>query len=102
VDETECVFYAEGERAEVLEFIGLVAAALSALSTENLEVERRVLRAEAAQREQGIASRLLQQRFGLAGYGLGGQVSWGCAGSARTSCAHGARRTSRAPTPASG
>jgi predicted Zn-dependent peptidase len=70
VDDTRCVFYAEGERAEVLEFLRLVAEALACLPVDRLELERRVLRAEAARREYDVIARLLDHRYGAGGYGL--------------------------------
>lgn len=77
VDDTSCVFFAEGERAEVLEFVALVGRAIAAGDLSRLEHERRVLRAEAAQRESGVVARLLDLRFGVAGYGLGSEAELG-------------------------
>ena len=48
VDDTRCVFLAEGERDEVLEFLRLVADGLTHLPVDRIELERRVLRAEAS------------------------------------------------------
>lgn len=77
VDGTECVFYAEGEREEVLEYLGLVGRAIAAVDLGKLEHERRVLRTEAVQREPTPFSRLVAARFGLRGHGLAGDEELG-------------------------
>lgn len=70
VDATTTVFGAEGERDEVLEFLRLVGVALCKLPSERVEIERRVLRAEAERHDPGVVGRLLDHRFGAAGFGL--------------------------------
>lgn len=77
VDETTCVFYADGDRAEVLEFLTLVGRAIATVDLSRLEHERRVLRAEAAQRDPGVVARLLELRYGVQGYGLGNDAELG-------------------------
>ena len=69
VDDSRCVFYASGERDEVLEFVRLAAAAVHELPVDRLETERRVLRAEASG-SGGLFQRLRGHRYGAAGYGL--------------------------------
>ncbi len=69
VDDARCVFYASGERDEVLEFVRLAAAAVHDLPLDRLETERRVLRAEASG-AGGLFQRLRGHRYGAAGYGL--------------------------------
>lgn len=71
VDQGRCVFYASGTLDEVRGFLRDVTAALGDLPLDRLEIERRLLRTEAAQREGGgLIPRLLSYRFGAAGYGL--------------------------------
>ncbi|HEX5781187.1 MAG TPA: insulinase family protein [Solirubrobacteraceae bacterium] len=71
VDLERCVFYATGDRDEVLAWLSRCAAALADLPLDRLATERRILRAEAAGGEGGgIQARLLDLRFGGRGYGL--------------------------------
>lgn len=77
VDATQCVFYAEGERDEVLEYLALVGTAMATLGLGRLEHERRVLRVEAEQREPSLLSRMLTARFGITGYGQTGDNEFG-------------------------
>lgn len=72
VDAERCVFYASGERGEVLDWLRRCAAALADLPLERLPAERRILRAEAVRGDNaGVHARLLDMRFGADGYGLG-------------------------------
>ena len=52
------------------EFLRLVGAALAELPADRVEVERRVLRAEAQREDPGVVARMLDHRFGAAGFGL--------------------------------
>jgi hypothetical protein len=71
VDAERCVFYARGERDEVLDWLRRCSEALGALPLDRLATERRILRAEEAGREGvGILARLFETRFGATGYGL--------------------------------
>jgi zinc protease len=71
VDAERCVFYARGERDEVLDWLRRCSVALASLPLDRLATERRILRAEEAGREGvGILPRLLEMRFGATGYGL--------------------------------
>lgn len=71
VDFERSVFYATGDRDEVLAWLSRCAAALADLPLDRLATERRILRAEAGGGEgAGIQARLLDLRFGGHGYGL--------------------------------
>ena len=71
VDAERCVFYARGERDEVLDWLRRCSEALAALPLDRLPTERRILRAEEAGRDGiGILSRLFELRFGAVSYGL--------------------------------
>jgi predicted Zn-dependent peptidase len=70
VDAATTIFAAEGERDEVLEFLRLVGDALCDLPEDRVELERRVLRAEAEHYDPGVVGRMLDHRFGSAGFGL--------------------------------
>jgi hypothetical protein len=71
VDDDRRVLYASGTPDEVATFLRDVAAALTALPVDRLPVERRLLRTEAAQRDEpGVVPWLLSHRYGAAGYGL--------------------------------
>ncbi len=91
VDGTTCVFWAEGERDEVFEYLRLVAGALADLPEDRVDIERRVLRAEADREAPGVVARLFDHRFGSAGYGLVNHLElglrWLRAGDLRRWCA---------------
>jgi zinc protease len=71
VDLERSVFYASGERDDVLGWLGRCAAALAELPFARLATERRILRTEAASGDGGgIQARLLDLRFGGHGFGL--------------------------------
>jgi predicted Zn-dependent peptidase len=71
VDAERCVFYARGDRDEVLDWLRRCTEALAALPLDRLATERRILRAEEAGRDGvGILARLFETRFGATGYGL--------------------------------
>jgi len=76
VDDVRCVFHASGDRDEVLEFLRLVAASLSDLPLDRLELERRVLRNEAAGPDD-VYTRMRGHRFGANGYGMPNYVELG-------------------------
>ena len=99
VDDQRCVFYASGERAEVLEFIRLVAASLGELPLDRLGVERRVLRAEASS-AGGLYARLRGHRFGAAGFGLVNYRELGLRWLGRTRARAAARRDRPGQAPA--
>ncbi|HEV2889402.1 MAG TPA: hypothetical protein VGX28_03425 [Frankiaceae bacterium] len=71
VDLTRTVFHCDGSPEEVVRFLGHVCGRLSGgLPTERLEVERRVLRAEEAERGRSAGEVLMAKRFGVRQYGL--------------------------------
>lgn len=71
VDFERCVFYARGERDEVLDWLRRCAEALTDLPLERLATERRILRTEEAGRHNaGVVARLLDLRFGADAFGL--------------------------------
>ncbi len=77
VDATECLFYADGEPEELFEFFALVAAAVRDVPLADLERECRILAVEAGSRGSPVIDRLLELRYGNAGYGIGGQEEFG-------------------------
>ena len=70
VDLERCVFYASGDRDDVLGWLRRCAEALAGLPLDRLATERRILRAEAANGGGGVQARLLDLLFGGRGYGL--------------------------------
>jgi zinc protease len=78
VDATHTLFHAEGTPEQCAGFLQEVAAGLSALPLDRLEVEGRVLRSEAAHhRRSSVSGRLLELRCGPAGYGACEQEQFG-------------------------
>ncbi|MDA0182687.1 hypothetical protein OJ997_20415 [Solirubrobacter phytolaccae] len=77
VDATHCIFFAEGERADVLDYLRRVGTALAAPDLRDLEDERRALYAEGLDREPTLRARMLIARYGLDGYGLGDDEEYG-------------------------
>ena len=100
VDDTRCVFYASGERDEVLEYLRLGAAALQrpAGRPARSRAPRAARGGLRARRAVHAAARPPLRRAPATGSST--TTSSGCAGSARTrSSGLGARRASRAATP---
>lgn len=75
VDATTCAMHAMGDREEVLGFLAACCGALRELPLERLRTERRVLRGEGG--TGGVHARMLEFRFGIAGYGLVNQPQLG-------------------------
>jgi hypothetical protein len=72
------VFYARGERDEVLDWLRRCTEALADLPLDRLPTERRILRAEESGRESaGILPRLFEMRFGATSYGLANYLELG-------------------------
>jgi zinc protease len=63
-------FWAEGERAEVLELLAGVARCLSEPPLDRLEHERRILLTEAASSGGGVVRHVASLRLGPVGFGL--------------------------------
>jgi tetratricopeptide (TPR) repeat protein len=71
VDNTTTEFWFSGDRADVLRLVGETCRMLTDLPLQRLERERRILRAEAAQRSSSHVTHALSLRFGAGGHGLG-------------------------------
>jgi predicted Zn-dependent peptidase len=76
-DLTRTVFYASGEPKEMTEFLGSVCARLGDLPAERVEMERRVLKAEADARSPAYRDGLLFWRYGAQRHGLAGMDEYG-------------------------
>ncbi|MEU8776762.1 insulinase family protein [Streptomyces sp. NPDC048606] len=63
-------FHVTGTRADVVEYLGGVCAALRDLPMERLETEKEILRTEAAGRGHGPGHDMALWRYGSRGYGL--------------------------------
>jgi predicted Zn-dependent peptidase len=72
VDAVRTVFHASGSPEEVTEFLNRLGSNLESLSSDRLEVEKQVLRAEAAGRPATVHDSLARRRYGAATYGLVG------------------------------
>ena len=70
VDHTRTVFHVAGTGDEVSTFLRRVSAGLRALPIERLELERQVLRTEAASSPANSWHTLMGLRYGAAGFGL--------------------------------
>lgn len=67
----QTAFYASGTQGELQDFVSSVGAALTELPLHRLDVEKRLLRTEAAGASIGVYARLLGHRYGASGFGLG-------------------------------
>src|SRR5262249_26937316 len=70
VDHVRTAFFMSGSLSELAEFVTGVSQALNALPLERLEVEKRILLAEAASAGHSAVQRLMRLRFGAKGFGL--------------------------------
>lgn len=77
--DTYTLFHVTGTPDEVVRFLGGVCSALRDLPTDRLEVERGILRTEAAGRSGGPARAMRVWRYGARGYGLAGYDELGAA-----------------------
>lgn len=66
----ESGFWASGNEADVIAFLGDIAARLKNLPLERIEAEKRILRAEAANFAPGPVEALASMRFGAQGIGI--------------------------------
>jgi predicted Zn-dependent peptidase len=67
--DTYTLFHVTGSEAEVIAFLNGVCRSLTELPLHRLEGEKEILRAEAAQRNSGIADLQRTERYGAAGPG---------------------------------
>jgi zinc protease len=65
------LFFCEGSADQARRFLEGACRQLANLPVDRLEQEKRILRTEAAQRQNGIVDAMLFTRFGARGYGLG-------------------------------
>lgn len=72
-------FHVEGTTQHVVEYLNGVCAALRDLPVERLEIEREILRTEAAGRSGGPAPNLALYRYGAQGFGLSSYDEFGLA-----------------------
>ena len=77
VDQSRTVFWAYGTEEQVTSHLQTVCRGLRSLPAERFDLERRVLRTEAASRSVGTHSQLWNGRFGATGYGLMDYAEWG-------------------------
>jgi hypothetical protein len=74
---TVTTFVTSGNTDEVCRFVETVCGGLRDLPVDRVEVERSILRTEAAGRQRGAAERLALWRYGPASYGLGAYPEFG-------------------------
>ncbi|MEV5749907.1 hypothetical protein AB0L00_18970 [Actinoallomurus sp. NPDC052308] len=77
VDATTTVFAVKGDPQEVVEFLTGVCGALRSLPFDRLQVENRILRAEANDRAPALLEPLLLWRYGAATYGVSSYEEFG-------------------------
>ena len=77
VDATECVFYADGERDEVLEYLDARRGRRAATSPGSRTRAPGPARSRRAARAVAARRRMLDARYGTAGYGIGGHDEFG-------------------------
>jgi zinc protease len=77
VDMTTTTFHFGGDLDHLKHFLERLCSNLSAVPDDRIDVERRVLEAEAAQRPADPMASLLRARYGYRGPGLGGTFEWG-------------------------
>lgn len=75
--ELTTVFHASGAIEEVVDYLNAVCAALRDLPTHRIEVEKEILRTEAAGRQGGAARAMRIERYGASTFGLPGYQELG-------------------------
>ncbi len=70
-------FFSQGSLDDIGEYLNSVCAALTNLPFERLEMEKEILRTEAAGRGHSPAEPLAVWRYGAQGYGVSGYPEWG-------------------------
>ena len=78
-ESTTTHFFSQGSPEDIGDYLNSVCAALADLPWHRLDMEKQILRTEAAGRSQSPAEPLLLWRYGARGYGLSSYPEWGLA-----------------------